>query len=334
VICFQSKIAIKWKAFDEGNIRTLRIYAGCNLHVRFRSMCTLAYVHLLTPQMEAMCAFYTDQMGLTRTHRLSHDQSTLLLDGPERRILLSKSDKAGLNELGLRVFKERWSDAQRCLLGLGATWIAQHPVFEKALALHDAEGHCVVFGTGSRLKPWGITGPMGHAALRQMHKASASAPPLQNSPPGARLQHFGLGTARIAEQVAFYQHQLGFALSDFVTDEKRRLKSTFLRGSDEHHVLALFANGRPGLDHFSFEARDWNGIRDWADHFARYGTKIFWGAGRHGVGNNLFIFVHDPDKNMVEISAELDRVPLGQPAGHWAFDYKAFNLWGPAALRV
>jgi catechol 2,3-dioxygenase len=330
VICFQSKIAIKWKAFGEGIFLALRISIACNLYVRFRSMCTLAYVHLLTPQMEAMGAFYRDQMGLTRTQRVGTDQATLLLDGPQRRILLSTSDKAGLGELGLRVFDERWADAQRCLLGLGAQVIAKHSVFSQALVLVDPEGNRVVFGTGSRLKPWGIPTPTKHAALRQHEKSAAIVVPSLD----ARLQHFGLGTSRMAEQVAFYQHQLGFALSDFVTDDQRRLKSTFLRGSEEHHLLAVFANGRPGLDHFSCEARDWNGIRDWSDHFARFGTKIFWGAGRHGVGNNLFIFVHDPDKNMVEISAELDTVPLGQAAGHWAFDYKAFNLWGPAALRV
>jgi hypothetical protein len=36
----------------------------------------------------------------------------------------------------------------------------------------------------------------------------------------------------------------------------------------------------------------------------------------------------------VEISAELDIIPIGQAPGRWSFDYKAYNLWGAAALRV
>jgi catechol 2,3-dioxygenase len=296
-------------------------------------MCTLAYVHLNTPHLEAMRLFYQEQLGLPKA--FGFDIKTLkvvpaseidngslaqciLLHGPDRQILLSRADRPGLKEIGLEVFAARWREACLILRKFGAVTVEQHPIFKKALAIVDPDGNRIIFGVGSRLSKRVIADRPGMAT-----------PPLR-----ARLQHFGLGSSRISELAAFYQNKIGLALSDYVTGEDRKLRSTFMRGTEEHHVLALFGNGKPGLDHFSFEAPDWNGIRDWADHFARFGTKIFWGAGRHGVGNNLFIFVHDPDANMVEISAELEQVPFGQPAGHWGFDYKAFNLWGPAAIRV
>lgn len=299
-------------------------------------MCTLSYIHLLSPQCEAMQDFYVRQAGLTEVLEIGADSlpsdidiveqrsettSTRLLRGPQRQIMLSPSETAKLGEVGLEVFESRWSDAERVLQGMNAMPLDWHPVFLKAYALTDPEGNRTVFGSGLR-----------HPAAKSSAGAKAAADTV-NVLPG-RLQHFGLGTSRIGEQSAFYQNQLGFALSDYVTGNDRKLRSTFLRTTDEHHILAFFANGKPGLDHFSFEAPDWNGIRDWGDHFASFGTKIFWGAGRHGVGNNLFVFVHDPDGNMVEISAELESVPWGREAGHWAFDYKAFNLWGPAAIRV
>jgi catechol 2,3-dioxygenase len=305
-------------------------------------MCTLAYVHLNTPNLGAMGLFYWDQLGLRAAFRLASDglqtllpseiagmpsSESLLLCGPERKILLSRADRAGLKEIGLEVVSHRWREACLILRKFDAVTVEQHPIFKKAMAITDPEGNRIVFGLGSRVAKRVIA----QKVSTQLANESAVS---KHRPLPARLQHFGLGSARISELAAFYQNKIGFALSDYVTGEDRKLRSTFMRGSDEHHLVALFSNGKPGLDHFSFEAPDWNGIRDWADHFARFDTKIFWGAGRHGVGNNLFIFVHDPDGNMVEISAELDSVPLGQAPGHWSFDYKAFNLWGPAAIRV
>jgi catechol 2,3-dioxygenase len=295
-------------------------------------MCTLAYVHLNTPNLETMGRFYREQLGLSATFRLDTGKSelvvrsevtglspseSLLFRGHERQIILSQADRPGLREIGLEVFAPRWRQACLILRKFDAVTVEQHPIFKKAMSITDPDGNRIVFGAGSRVH------------RRVIHKAAN-----ENRTLPARLQHFGLGSSRISELAAFYQNKIGFALSDYVTGEDRKLRSTFMRGTEEHHVLALFGNGKPGLDHFSFEAPDWNGIRDWADHFAQFGTKIFWGAGRHGVGNNLFIFVHDPDGNMVEISAELEQVPFGKPAGHWSFDYKAFNLWGPAAIRV
>lgn len=296
------------------------------------SMCTLAYVHLNTQNLAAMGLFYREQLGLPAVFKLDTaggepvlvsglagllSSDSLLFCGRQRQIILSKADHPGLREIGLEVSAPRWPQACLILRKFEAVTVEQHPIFKKAMAITDPEGNRIVFGMGSRLHK------------RVIDQAVTQAHPLL-----ARLQHFGLGSSRISELAAFYQNKIGFALSDYVTGEDRKLRSTFMRGTEEHHVLALFGNGQPGLDHFSFEAPDWNGIRDWADHFAQCGTKIFWGAGRHGVGNNLFIFVHDPDGNMVEISAELEQVPFGQPAGHWSFDYKAFNLWGPAAIRI
>ena len=307
-------------------------------------MCTLAYIHLNTPNLETMGLFYREQLALPATFKLDmrtgetefvsgikalFAAESLMFCGHERQIILTKADIPSLREVGLEVAAPRWRPACLILRKLDAVTVEQHPIFKKAMALTDPEGNRIVFGAGSRVNKRAIKGE-----TKGDNKGVNNQDANRRTPMLARLQHFGLGTSRISELAAFYQNKLGFALSDYVTGEDRKLRSTFMRGTEEHHLLALFGNGQPGLDHFSFEAPNWNGIRDWADHFAQFGTQIFWGAGRHGVGNNLFIFVHDPDGNMVEISAELEQVPFGRPAGHWSFDYKAFNLLGPAAIRV
>jgi catechol-2,3-dioxygenase len=74
-------------------------------------------------------------------------------------------------------------------------------------------------------------------------------------------------------------------------------------------------------------------IRDWADHFAQARIPIRWGPGRHGPGNNLFIFIHDPDGNWVELSAELEQVQPDRPVGEWPHEERTLNLWGQGLLR-
>ena len=111
------------------------------------------------------------------------------------------------------------------------------------------------------------------------------------------------------------------------------MSACFLRSDPEHHSLAFFRAGHAGFDHHSYEAACWNDIRDWGDHFAARQMGIVWGAGRHGPGNNLFIFVRDPDGNHVEISAEIERFGFDQQPGTWRHEERTLNLWGSAWMR-
>jgi len=92
------------------------------------------------------------------------------------------------------------------------------------------------------------------------------------------------------------------------------VRSIWLRTDHEHHSLAIFT-GPCAVDHFSFELPDWNAIRDWADHFSSFDIELIWGPGRHGPGNNLFIFIADPDGNKIELSAELESYSVHRPLG-------------------
>jgi catechol 2,3-dioxygenase len=149
----------------------------------------------------------------------------------------------------------------------------------------------------------------------------------------ARLQHVVFATTDIERELAFFTDVLGFTLSDRVVDEQGRLRTAFVRCSDEHHSLAVFAASECRLDHHCYEAGDWGLIRDWADHFAGHRIALKWGPGRHGPGNNLFLFIHDPDGNWVEISAELERVDAQRPVGDWPHEEYTLNSWGIGLLR-
>jgi catechol 2,3-dioxygenase len=149
----------------------------------------------------------------------------------------------------------------------------------------------------------------------------------------ARIQHVVFASVDPQRLLAFFTDVVGFVLSDVVLDDERGLRTAFVRCSREHHSLAFFAAKENRLDHHCYEAGDWNLIRDWADHFASQRLPLKWGPGRHGPGNNLFLFVHDPDGNWVEISAELEHVEAGRPAGEWPHEEFTLNTWGMGLLR-
>jgi catechol 2,3-dioxygenase-like lactoylglutathione lyase family enzyme len=148
-----------------------------------------------------------------------------------------------------------------------------------------------------------------------------------------RLQHVVFASDQVLPMLAFYRDVMGFAPADFVFDEAQDLTSVFLRCGEEHHSLAVFRASRRRLDHFSYEVEDWGQIRDWADRFAARRIPLKWGPGRHGPGNNLFLFVNDPDGNWLEFSAELERIVTPRPAGRWVHEERTLNSWGTAFLR-
>ena len=167
--------------------------------------------------------------------------------------------------------------------------------------------------------------------------SSASPSPDHGDGPGAglpgRLQHVVFRTPDPEPLLAFLVDAVGFVLSDRVEDDEHALTAGFVRSDPEHHSLAAFRASRAAFDHFALEADGWNDLRDWGDHFAALRIPIWWGPGRHGPGNNLFLMIRDPDGNRIEISAEMERMAFD--AGHrvWPLEERTLNLWGNAWMR-
>jgi catechol 2,3-dioxygenase len=95
----------------------------------------------------------------------------------------------------------------------------------------------------------------------------------------------------------------------------------------------VFRAPAAGPDHHAYELPDWNAIRDWADRCGALEIPLWWGPGRHGVGNNLFFMIEDPEGYKVEFSAELERMTATQEFRTWPHGPRALNLWGNAWMR-
>jgi catechol 2,3-dioxygenase len=269
----------------------------------------LHHLHLHSPDPERLATFYSNAMEMTVS---AVGAGLWLVQGPSRRLLISRGlakhlahaafavrDTEGL--AGLRAHAERSGlntrDVENSLLAAGAFGVV------------DPDSNLVIFGLDKKDV---------HAADKRLR---------------APLQHLTLATRDVNAIEDFYAGKLGFGVSDRVVREDGKVMTCFMRGNHEHHNLACFYQDRQGIDHHSYEAGEWDTIRDWADHLAERDVQVMWGPGRHGPGNNLFIFIVDPDENWIEISAELE-VIHDRPVKHWPHGERTLNQWGRAILRA
>jgi catechol 2,3-dioxygenase len=265
----------------------------------------LSSVGLSTPDVERSAAFYERTMGLTRhpsqaTHAgavklgfAAGHHALELLPGPARldHFALEVADAGGPEAIAERL-RER---------GVPVEPLADPGGF----LVHDPDGNAVR-----------LHGPLRHGGE---HTADTGRRPV-------RVQHVTLGTAELEPMVDFYVG-LGFT----ITDRMGQI-FTWLRSNTEHHSVAVVDVGHSGgLDHYSWDLSAWDDFKVWADRLTDIGVQVQWGPGRHGPGNNLFLFFDDTDGNHVELSAEMERFfddRAEYPARTWEPAPTTVNLWG------
>lgn len=144
-----------------------------------------------------------------------------------------------------------------------------------------------------------------------------------------RLGHLTVSAPEPAHTVAFFMETLGFHLSD-----QNGTNFFWVRCNRDHHGIGA-TRGRFGVHHVAFELRDWEQIRKACDHLRSSGLEVEFGPGRHGPGNNIFIYVLTPFGLRFELFCELERID--DDASYQPRDWGAggrrthANTWGPVA---
>lgn len=274
---------------------TVAVKAGAYLH----------HMALQSADPARLAAFYADAMDM----EARRDGEAWIVEGPLRRMLFVKGENRRLDYAGFACRDAEGLEGIREHAARGGLQLlpAPTPYFgSEAFAVRDSDSNLVVFGLAAQepAKP-GLRGP---------------------------LQHLTLASKNPEAIEAFYVDKLGFLTSDYARDDKGTTLAVWTRSNHEHHTLACFRRSYQGIDHFSFEAADWSVIKDWCDRMGARRIPIVWGPGRHGPGNNLFIFIEDPDKNWIEISAELE-VVYDRPSKTWPAEDYTLNQWGKAIYR-
>ncbi|MBG6159797.1 catechol 2,3-dioxygenase-like lactoylglutathione lyase family enzyme [Labrenzia sp. EL_208] len=269
-----------------------------------------AYLHHLALESSTpshLAEFYSDamDMGLAKI-----SDAEWRCEGPGRRMIIVAGEDKKLSFAGMACRNADGLAALRARAGSEGLEILQSPspyFGDDAFAVRDPNGHLICFGLAKpdTIARKGIQGP---------------------------TQHLTFASNDVSAFVDFYCGKLGFSLVDRVLHDNGDLATAFTTSNHEHHTIACFKSDRNGIDHHSYEAGDWNYIRDWCDHFADRDIQLMWGPGRHGPGNNLFIFIEDPDGNWIEVSAELE-VIYDRQVVDWPQHPRTLNKWGRAILR-
>jgi len=134
-----------------------------------------------------------------------------------------------------------------------------------------------------------------------------------------KLGHFNLGTRQLAVQTEFYR-SIGFRVSDH-----RSERGAFLRCNTDHHGLAFISGHRAALRHHAYELSGWDQVKLVLDWMFREGIAPTAGPLRHGPGNNVAVYVRDPDRFHIEFYCEMEQIEDDED--HQREYLPFWNLW-------
>lgn len=273
-----------------------------------------AYLHHVafeSSDPQRLAEFYALNMDMTLT-KVSN--SEFRCEGPLRRFVAVQGENRRLAYAGLACRNVESLAALRSRAEANGVEIlaSVSPYFdEAAFAVRDNDGHLICIGVAEERT---VAYRLQHAGLH------------------APTQHLTFATQDLEGFVDFYVTKLGFQITDRVLHADGRLATVFTTTNHEHHTIACFLSNRTGVDHHSYEAGTFENIKLWCDRYASNGQLATWGPGRHGPGNNLFVFYTDPDGNWIEISGELENI-YDRDVIDWPQHPRTLNKWGDAILR-
>ena len=268
----------------------------------------LDHIVLESPNPNNLTKFYKEIIMMEFVKKKNNE---LICEGKNRKIILRKGKRNKLSYAGFSCrSKENLKKFKNFIISNNVKLIKfeNNHLKKDSFSIIDPDKNVISFGIRKNSK--------------YLYKNNVCMP----------LQHLTLSSKNIERFQSFYCDLLGFKITDKVVHNDGSLATCFLTSNHEHHTIACFKSDKIGIDHHSYEVGKWDNIKILCDYFSKKNVKIIWGPGRHGPGNNLFIFIEDLDKNWLEFSAELEIIH-DRKYKKWPQSEKTLNLWGKAILR-
>lgn len=275
----------------------------------------LRSVELVVPDLGAAVDFYTSVWGLVDVER-EGTTAWLRAGGGDPYILrLTAGRAAAVTAITFRAAPDLDLRALRTrLLDVGATAnedIAHvhEPGGGSAFSVRDRAGRCIRIVQGDA-----VVSVLEHGGSR----------------PG-RLAHVNINTTDMAQDVRFFEAGLGFRLTD------RSAAMSFLCTNDDHHAVVLAEAPVDTLNHIAFGHDAWEDVMKASGRMCDAGFPIGWGPGRHGPGNNVFMYFVDPFGIVIEHTAEVMKVDESYRVGgpdKWRWPQGRVDQWGIAPPKT
>jgi catechol 2,3-dioxygenase len=276
------------------------------------SIVKLGHVELRVTDLDRSLNFYTDVMGLAVTEE-AKGSAHLRASVAHHEVTLKQADRPGVEHYAWRVGGPEELDTYEQLLG------------SHGFETHRFEGESGQ-DVGLRFKdPAGLTvelyWEMESVGPKSRHRGIAPE----------RVSHMVVATSAIEEFIALYRDVLGFQVSDYIQTPGGTV-GCFMRCNPEHHSLAVLHAPVPGaLHHLAWYVPSFDGLKDAADILSETGNGIEFGPGRHGIGENTYLYFRDPDRMRLEATGEMLFLPDPdyQPCVWKAEEFgRALSAWG------
>lgn len=275
----------------------------------------VSHIGFTVPDVEESAHFYQKILGMHIHDHHATGNGLRLGWGSGHHVIDLQAGPVGLSHFGFEVRDHDGLDGIRTRLTAAGVdhqpldhyWIDGAVSTPDGVAVTDPDGNSVHF----------------HSTVERQGENSADT---GRRP--VKFQHTTIGTDDLTPLLDFYVKTVGFRISDQLSDGR----FAWLRSDADHHTLAIVNVGkRGGLDHYSYDLAEWEDFKQWCDRLTELDVNVQWGPGRHGPGNNLFIFFDDPAGNHIELSAEMEKFyddRVAYTPRQWNPIPNTINLWG------
>lgn len=274
--------------------------------------CTaLRSIDLVVPDLDRGVTFYTEVWGLVESGR---DNGTAYLRGAGHDpylVSLRQGPAPAVAGVAYRVSEATDLAILRDrVLAAGARLeddIGARPEFGggTGFTVRDLRGRRLLLVQGDALQP-----PLADPALRPV-----------------RLAHVNINCSDIAREIRFYEEGLGFQLTDLSS------LMGFLRTNGDHHAVVLANETVDTLNHIAFMHDTLEAVMKAGGKMCDAGHAVAWGPGRHGPGDNVFLYFLDPFGFVIEHTAEVlvidESFRFGGPED-WVWPPGRTDQWGIA----
>ena len=268
----------------------------------------MSHATLETPDLDRQIEYFTQIAGLALVER-ENGRAYLATKVGDLAVQLAKGDHARCARIAFQVAPDtEFDDIRRGLEAEGVRCQVQNdpsPGVARAVTFVDPKGTAIeVFAEQKMIG---------------QNQAVPGVGPL-------KLGHLAFCVDEPKDFVEFYSRVLGFRLSDWIQDW-----FAFMRCGPDHHTVNFVRGKRTQMHHIAFELKDWGQIQTACDFLGSKNIPLIWGPGRHGPGHNIYTYHRNPDDQIIELFAELDKM-LDESLGH--FDPRPWHRDHPQVPKV
>ena len=259
----------------------------------------LGYLALNVQDLDRSVDFYERCINLTLTQREA-DRAFLRTQFEHHCLVLYQSDTSGLRHTAYETLSDEATVGLKELLEQQGVPLREAPELPGRIGLafqfQDPDGRWVeIYRTQERMP-----GRVSQGPFKML-----------------KLGHFNMQSENPEPTIEFFR-SIGMRLSDKIAI------GSWLRCNEDHHGLAIL-KGKPIFHHHAYDVGDWEQIKLVLDWMYKQGVPVEAGPLRHGPGNNINLYVKDPDGVRIEFYCELEQIYDDED--HVREFTSKFNIW-------